>query len=1137
MSKPYSSLPVVPATGITRRGLLISTLSVAALSALGIQRTPATAAPAATGTVPGDPVYLYGSIASPDDLRAADGGVQVTYPRNGVYEFRTFEYFERLATVKVDLDILVNEGVAINLGISNVYGTIFSYRLTAAESAVGKRTITVPVAAFAGTYVGPHTKADEIMWFRMSMSGTGALAMVVTGGLATSTSGDTRVLFDPSVRPETVVQTTLYPDPPERYSGPRRPTAYIADVTPSLYQNKDAVIDFAKDWPAFGVDFNMYQVALNRQLVTDYSRHGIRTIFETSPMGHYKFPGYLAYVGANSRRSDGSDVDEDGWHSFFPMHGQDETHPAAFDAAKDLVIEAAAEGFSDHILVDYVWPWSARYGYSTTAIAAYRADLGETDRGVFLSKGNGLYSRTRFWDYLAIFTDETLRPSDLGLGSWAEFTPTTEVQASNGGIQEKRNLFLFNALWHYEHLKYLQGLGDVAAEHGIGIYYTPNPEDLTNGTDYIVMGMGRGVTKTGIEFFGDPMMTAVLYRSMPRMASHLLAHGNTISMTAEINGGGHGATRYVWDTAYANYYDLVSAAKPIDYNNQYVETRVWPRIDKVLLKDPYTHGRHAHWAAGALAFFHSHEENSAAPAPKSTLLVCSRGGAIEYQAASHGTVHSTYQKKMRQDGNIARLLDQLHMPFDSVSKELLEANLDTTQICVYVPATTRRSHASLLHSWLGQGKDRAVLTHSWVPFSHDRPMIDLKPGLTADLSWDGEGHWNTRLNPPPLQQDRAFGLHVSQVDKNRTFSFVVDGATYTTTKDLYRLKTRGQVVLATTDGTPLISVFQRGANRVVYIHIDPAPASDEADRIITHVSTKAAGMVAEISGPPSITAHCYDVPGGRSTVSWHVPTADAQFPKNLYQRVPLDTPIDLGAPVSPNTDYSVYHFYDNTTTTVRSDANGRLTLRQTHSVEIFYWGRVSHASFAATVDKNRETRAKLAKYEPDEHSTSLPFAEAVDGADPDDRFLSFTAGVADSAVTTSDGTTITFLTRASATERWMPIGKYDTNRVGIGTALRQGIKLGTSDPSEILVVVSRNVTTSYDTTYVQNLAVTDRNGTALHGFGAITERGLVVMTGADNDPAKFTASGAVASGQENNWTLRPAFNTSAAPVYAILGAG
>ncbi|UKI33322.1 MAG: hypothetical protein L6W00_07635 [Lentisphaeria bacterium] len=299
-------------------------------------------------------------------------------------------------------------------------------------------------------------------------------------------------------------------------------------------------------------------------------------------------------------------------------------------------------------------------------------------------------------------------------------------------MYEKRNLFLFLALYHYEYLKFLQKTGLYANSKGIRMVAGTNPEDIANGNDHYLSANLQGVDKLGYEFFGSPAGTFAWYHNMRFFSGHLKKMGKDIYIIGEINNGGHGKTKYSPEAAYAFFYDLSSAAKPSDYNNQYMEAP-W---DGRLPSPPYHQGRYGHWAAGAYAFLQSFRERPELPSPRRTAVIASRN-ILEYQ--------SGFSNGMKQAGNLSLFLDQLHYSFDAAGKEgLFDGFCDAADILVFNPAESSSMHFAAARKWLDAVPGRRLILHSSVPFSQFNGGVNLKKNV-REILWHPEKSYDCNL--------------------------------------------------------------------------------------------------------------------------------------------------------------------------------------------------------------------------------------------------------------------------------------------------------------------------------------------------------------------------------------------------------
>ena len=1078
------------------------------------------------------PVYFFHSVA---DLKLthAPGGLRLRFenaaPEAKSTNFLQVQNVEGLQTISFDVDVRENTGAALVLRVGGRFQDL-SYPLTAAQLAPGKRHLELSLKDFGGSYVGKTQRGDEITQFVVVVSGAAAKLDATLANFTLHTdTGDISGLFDASVKPNPFPRSRLYPDALKPFVGARIPRVFMADN--SLLAGEDKrmrdIAKLAEDFPkgSFGVDFNTVLTPGNQQAVRFYNALGIPTVFEA----HNTFTEYTPYVAYRDfwlRDSSGASGNAPG-RGLFPTHGEDGTYPEIVAISKEKIDEVAREGFSEYLFIDYIWPWMGRWGYGPQTVKSFVADLNRADEGLFLRDAKREYSRRTFWDYLRLYTDVKFAPADLGIASWNDYFPATEAQASNGAAAQKKNLFLFNALWHYEYLKYLQKLSDHAATKGLAFYPTVNPEDPLNGTDVYLMALMRGVPKVGYEFFGSPSQTAATYHAARWYADTLQKNGKDFSIIGEIQGGGHGPTRYAWDAAYAFYYDVTSAAKPIDYNNQYIEGN-WRETTK---SDTYQFPRYAHWQAGALAFLQSHSEYSQLQPAKKTLLIASRG-VLEYQPGLLGSFGQT--------NNLASLLDGLHLPYDAAGKEDLDASAKAATTLIYAPAESSPMHFQSLKNWLAQGRGRTLVTHGAVPFSFSSGAVGLVAGRSADLTWEGKDNWNDSLKSGALSENRALALSLKNVRRGVNLSLKIGDKTVTAKRDLYELsEAPSRVILSSEEGVPLVSRLTRGANALIYIHaqlqLDGASGSD-FDREVLRVAMEAAKVKPEASAPPRTAVHLYEVDGGNSAVLWDSKTIAAQEPKNYYERLALNAPGAVKVKAKANREYSLYDFYDDRTKTARADAAGNLSLPMTHSVEIFYFGERADSAFQKTLQSVRVTRGKLQLFEPEAPAPdAVPLAAALQGAPSGAEFLTFRGAMSAVARGKTDGTTATFKYREADSGTWKTLGQRNFDGVYEDDATLYALPLNGARPMQLLVVVSMNGNTSFDQTYLYDLEIVDQNGKPTRVLApSPQQRGLQLGARYDTDAAQFANSRARfdREGENHRWVTHPAWSGIVAPVYA-----
>mgnify|MGYP002673331722 CR=1 FL=1 len=808
----------------------------------------------------------------------------------------------------------------------------------------------------SGVGTEPALKAgDETMQVKLVLSGPPESGLKATiSDFTLCGAAETVTLFEPEAERDIFGKSARFARPvPIRFAGDRTPRVYVAENARHLASTRfrQAVTQLEKEFPGqLGVHFNSLPFPRMAEATAHYNSLGIKTTFENHLTSGYE--DWLTNRKLFMTRRDGFTMNDPanwGKYSFrylWPYHGIRFQEETLFPVRK-LLDELQRDGVSEYLNIDYIWPWHGRWGFDDLTVAAFRRDLAGTDEKLMLAAPvSGEYRPNSFWEYLANFTDVEFRPADLGLNDWNEYRPVTEAVAAKGGPEARKNLFLYFALYHYEYLKFLQKIGDEAEKRGILLVSGTNPEDVYNGNDHYLAARVRGVGKLGYEFFGSPLGTYAWYRNMRFFAGNLRRYGKSIYMIGEINNGGHGPTKYDPYTAYALYYDATSAAKPSDYNNQYMES-AW---DGKLPGSPYHQGRYGHWAAGAHAFLQSHREGGELPNPKRTLVIASRN-ILELQDGFSG--------RMTQFNNPSRFLDQLHYPFEAAGKEALSDGFaDDAQVLFFAPSEASPMHFAAARKWLDAQAGRTLITHSIVPFHIFHGTVNLKRE-TPEILWEADKSYNRFLadNNP---NGKGLPLELAGVEKARPLSLAGESAI----RDHYRLK-NGRTLLADDAGLPLISEIPVGKSRILYLH-SPLPfgETEAFSRALLDRAMRLAGEAPEAATDPGASVHIYQVPGGNSAVVWDTDAAEAMNHKRYFERARLNAPRSVGLPAEPGKPYLVYSFYSGRLQERKPEADGFLKVESAHSCDIFYWGIAGDKVFQTTLAEVGKVRQKLLALDP-----------------------------------------------------------------------------------------------------------------------------------------------------------------------------
>lgn len=1073
---------------------------------------------ATTASTPQLPREVYlGNDLSPDGPRVtanADGSLTVTCPARPATASATAvlnecKGLDGLELVRFELSGVHGPTASLHVSFNNRLGE--EYQAPVSLPSSGNRAVVLPISAFKRVSPPPATAdrvapGDGILSLGVRLAGNTAALRFTLRDFTVRAGGREYPLFQPFAPPD--------PFPPAGTADQRPvPMAFTKDATPRVFiadgaltqttaETQQATLRLAADYPGqFGVDMAYPYHPAIRETVRTFNANGIKTITET----HLGFPYFTAYFtnwGCYLTRADGFNMNEPRhWRdndpqAAWPYHGFNSTRQEVLDQTRRYVNTLLDFGFSEILLIDYIWPWTGRWGFGKDEVAQFAQDLNGRDGGLYLAGAGGAYRRHGFWEYLRLFTDMPITPEALGQKSWDAYQPAFAL-AGPGGTSEQLNRFLYTALYHYEYLKFAQQMGDAVAARGGGFQVSINPEDIYNGGDLYLLARTRGVAKVAYEYFGPPTGTQAWYHNMRWYSGTFEKLGKRLALCGEINGGGHGPSRYYYDAAYAFYYDITSCAKPIDYNNQYMEGQ-FADLDP---DNGYHFKRYGHWAGGALAFLQSHRERAALQPPKATVAIASRG-VLEYQPGFSGG--------MDQRGNLAALLDRLHYPFDSAGKEGMADFTGPARVLVYGAVQSSPRHFRELAAWLAQGRGKTLITHSLIPF-------DRFPGAAPEA---GAGLGMIRPAGTPHERDIVLTSATGRCAGRRNVQPVAGGT----------------AVLCADDGTPLVVDYPAGNNRLLYITADISQSREALDAAIAGFAMQRAGVTPEVTAAPTDAVHLYEVAGGRSCVAWNLPAVEQQVPQNYYARQALAAPAAITFSVPPNRTFVTYDFFHDRLGETVSSPEGKLTWRHDGSCDIFYFGPAGSSEFAATLAAARQTRAKLAAFKMDPPLAFAPLAQLRKGAPADARFLVFSGSMPPENKGKTDGVELIVKARRAGSPTFHVLARFTLDQHQPTPEL--AIPLAGNDLEELMLKVDPRTNPAFDLARLHKLQIVRGDGRVEADLIAATaagrvRRGLAVGNTLVFDPQKVAAAKAIFAAGNGCLDLHPAWNGLVVPVVGV----
>jgi hypothetical protein len=699
----------------------------------------------------------------------------------------------------------------------------------------------------------------------------------------------------------------------------------------------------------FGMDFNENRFTGSGEVIKRYARAGIPAMLEVH-IPHAIGQPVMYNNGLFPTRHDGFTPnnpvwkkDDLRWKNATAWNAPDLTRPEVLELLSAEMLSAFRQGFETCLLIDYIWPYfGGKWGYGEHAARQWKAYLEKKDtHAIHLVSPD---ERWTFADYWKHFSSQPLDSREFGWETWDGFQCGDEFSAST--ITGAKRLRLFNALWHYHYLVFLDKLGRMAEGRG-KLAISVNPEDINNGTDVSLLARLRYLHVLGIEYFGSPRTLNALTHTLPHLRR--LHGGAQIDLIGEINGGGHGPSRYDRDVAFAFYYSAASTILPTNYNTQYVE-QLWPVYDKL---DATQRGRFIHWFSGAKAFLLRHEEEKSLVYTPPRLTVVASRSILDYQS---GSTHSLAQAR-----NVAAIMADLNFSFLQIGRDIWNAgNYPETDILVWSPAVSTEAELRRAKSWVEAGNRRTLLTHGGSPWRLDTipEMVKNPPVLWNEHRTYRDDHVTEKTGKS------AVLLAATRRAAKQTIIFNGQKETMT----IWEAKgiPGSGILLSAQDSTPLLTRIARpNGNCILHISPDLNMESPLSKKLLYEALQRAGAR--EFARPlAGWQIEKQPVPGGDVFTAWHVPTLVEQAKpsgnKRYYKSLDFDKENCLEACVTPNASYVVHFVFAKTTRIIESDANGIISIPLRRTPEMIYSGRDTE-TFRETIRNVQTTYDTVLQWE------------------------------------------------------------------------------------------------------------------------------------------------------------------------------
>ncbi len=635
------------------------------------------------------------------------------------------------------------------------------------------------------------------------------------------------------------------------------------------------------------------------------------------------------------------------------------TNPVVRQALKDEIDYAASLGVNLFKQVDYTWPYfGGRWGYDDYSVASYREDLLGKDEGLELLPGaeGDAGGRIHFLDYFEKYHGFRPKPQDLGLKSWAEYTPVSEAIAASGSNTDKLNLGIFVALFHYEWLRQAQRFGEWAEARQGRHDFTLNPEDVCNGGDYVFLARLKHAGIPYVEFFGGPATLYSAYASLPFYVQAARLAGKKLGLITEIGQGGHGQNYLDLEIGYLLAYEL-SALGLQNYQNEWMEAP-WR-----VMSDPanaYHYDRFAAWMSQALGFVNAQREKTTRQA--APVFNVSMRSSVNYM--------QNWLWSLSQMDSFGPLLADRQVNFEQTDSLYLGEAAKTAQTIFYSSPANRPSDGVILGNWLATG-GKTLVTHSYLPVSIDNGQALLAQGV-QNVEYRGEDKNYSDFLKINHSQDFALLPQFQKLSQAASGKWQLPGVS------------RWRLIAGTKDAPRVSSLELPKGSRIVYAHDRLDSLSKEERAQLMEEISRAVDLpvLATASDDSRVMAHRFSNAKADVVVLWNRAELDklgffgGYGPHLLPDRGPdkFDAQVRpypyhiVGAsctakvPVAASGNYKVYRFLEDREETLAAGADKLLELTVKDAVVEQFYIAPDSPGFAEEVARLKAARQDAAPF-------------------------------------------------------------------------------------------------------------------------------------------------------------------------------
>ncbi len=530
--------------------------------------------------------------------------------------------------------------------------------------------------------------------------------------------------------------------------------------------------------------------------------------------------------------------------------------------------------------------------------------LKQEDEGIIITG----WKRIHFWDYFKAYTGTIWKPSALNWKKWDDYKHTSQGAYSRGNASKLNRMrgYLDMALVHYAYMLYNARLGRAFKKYDVDYFVMNNGDNWQNGNDWEFNARCKNIPGFVEEtFFYHPSTVIKAYHQALLFRQFYNKYGTRHRLIQETGQGGHGPIYWAPLVSYAINFTLNSCQR---YDSLQVD---WPAESCTLVYSGTTSKTHIDrvkdFLSKVLAFNHAR----AFDIPKT----CSDMKRVvilsETATMTAGSLNQWKLKSVITDNN-----------YPGSYAALSNFNLDllnNSDIIINDYYALPTGGARKLERWLNAKRERVLFLHG-----------SSAARIINGTMWAQPWNWNRTT----INGKNQFKNELGEIKRIKTGN----------SADMKYMPTvKGKVILAESNGSPLLSRYKLpSGSTIYYYHYIPGVNRARDSKVIANFfkSQKISRLSKNIKGHAAVNKFEYN------DGSYMIAAFDQDVFKKYHfdprvrnSRFQLDTPNENAEfEISLESGrYNSFSFINGQNSMIEVKANKKTTLKlNKKAVEIFF---------------------------------------------------------------------------------------------------------------------------------------------------------------------------------------------------------